>query len=164
VTQPIKTVDHMREQIKKLPGRMPTRTTLNAICLEVSSNTVADFALRPHKRKNINMSSLFDVFVVTSHELVAARPDLAEFVIRSDDDLKAFLRKLCEVTGKTISAMSDQAGISLTLVTWLTGSSRRKTVQLEPLLKLLNSEKVTLKLRKIPMARSTAKRAMMIGS
>jgi hypothetical protein len=164
VTQAIKTVDHMREELRKLPSRLRVRTTLTAICLEASSNTVAEFATRPHVRKNINLSSLFQVFAVVGHELVFARADIEEHAVHSDEELKQFFRDFAKATGKSLSAMTTDAGISLGLVSWVTGSSGTKTIQLEPLLKVLNSEKVTLKLRKIQPTRAAAKRAAITGS
>lgn len=164
MTQAIKTVDDMRDQLKKLPSRMRVRTTLTAICLEAGTTTVGEFANRPHVRKNINLSSLFQVFAVAGHELVASRPDLPEFSIRSDDQLKEFFRELSALTGKALSAMTGEAKISLGIVSWTTGSSKTKTVQLEPVLKLLNSQGVTLKLRKIQPTRAAAKRASIQGS
>jgi hypothetical protein len=164
VTQGIKTVDDMREELKKLPSRMRVRTTLTAICLEASSNTVAEFATRPHKRKGVNMSSLFEVFAVAGHELVVVRPDIAETAFRSGEELKEFLRLLSAKTGKSLTAMTLEAKISLGIVSWVSGSSRHNTIQLEPLLKLLNSQNVTLRLRKIQPTKAAAKRAILSGS
>lgn len=164
MTQPIKTVDDMREQLKKLPSRMRVRTTLTAICLEASSNTVAEFATRPLKRKNINLSSLFQVFAVAGHELVASRPDIVECAFHNDEELKEFFRQLAAQSGKSLTAMTAEAKLSLGIVSWTTGSSGTKTIQLEPLLKLLNSQDVTLRLRRIQPTRAAAKRALLTGS
>ncbi len=164
MTQPIKSIDDMREQIKKLPSRMRARASLTGLCIEAGATTVAEFATRPHARKSINMSSLFQVFAVAGHELVASRPDIVESAFRNEEELKEFLRQLAQQSGKSLSAMTGEAKISLGIVSWVTGSAGMKTIQLEPLLKLLNSQGVTLKLRKIQPTRAAAKRAIIQGS
>ena len=158
----IKTIEHMREELTKMVRRM--RITLNALSLEVGSNTVQDFVTRPHKRKSITMTPLFSVFKVVGHELVASRPDMPEFRLRSNEDLKEFFRALAKASGKGLSTMSEEAKVSLTIVTWVTGSSRAQTVNLESVLKILNHQKVALKLRKILPTKAAGKRAALSGS
>ena len=124
------------------------RTSLTAISLYTSSNTVPDFVTRPHKRKSVNMTSLLSCVTAAGHEFVAIRPDLGEACFGSDDELKDFFRLLSEKTGKSLTAICQESGVSLCVVTWVHGSSGGKTIQLEIVLRILSAQAVTLKLRK----------------
>jgi hypothetical protein len=158
MTQGITTLDQMREELKKVPGRLPGRMTLSGICKEARSSTVAEFANRSSSRKGVTLTSLFDFFAVTGHELVATRPDMEEVLLRSNEDVKGFLRHLAKLSGVSMTLMAERAGCSLGMVTWVTGSSGKNTISLEPFLRLLSHEGVVLRLRKILPMKSASRR------
>lgn len=159
MTQGITTLNKMRDELKKVPGRLPGRTTLSGICREASSSTVAEFANQPNVRKGVNMKSLFDFLAVAGHELVVSRDDMGEVALRSNEDLKSLLRKMAELSGVSLTAMSQRSGCSIGIVTWVTGTSKKGSVSLEPLLRLLNHESATLRLRKIVAMKSAGRRS-----
>lgn len=158
MTGSIQTADHMRAELRKVAKRL--RTTITAISQLASSNTVPDFITRPEKRKSVNMSSLFSFLGAGVHELVLSRPDIQETSVRSDEDLKDFFRSLVEHTGRSLTAMCEQAGVSLSLPTWVHGSSGARTMQLDVVLKILASEGVTVKVRKVTLTKRQGQRAL----
>lgn len=162
MTQSIQTADDMRGELKKMAKRL--RTTVTAISRLASSNTVPDFITRPEKRKSLNMSSLFSFLAAGVHELVLSRPDIRETAVRSDEDLKEFFRNLVEHTGKSLTAQCEDAGVSLSLPTWVHGSSGAKTMQLDVVLKILASEGITVKVRKIVATKRHGQRALLAQS
>lgn len=139
------------------------RTTLTAISLHCSSNTVPDFVTRPHKRKSVNMVTLLSFVSAAGHEFVATRPDIGQASFGDDEQLKDFFRLLSEKTGKSLTAISTNAGVSLAVVTWVHGSSGARTVQLDVVLRILVAEGVTLRLRK-KVDKRTAQRALLAGA
>lgn len=139
------------------------RTTLTAISLHSSSNTVPDFVTRPHKRKSVNMTSLLSFVAAGGHEFTASRPDVGEATFVTDEEMKDFFRLLAEKTGKSLTAICQNAGVSLSVVTWVHGTSGTRTVQLDVVLRILAAEGVILKLRKKTDKRA-GQRALFIGS
>jgi hypothetical protein len=158
VTESIQSAEDMRVELKKVAKRL--RTTVTAISRLASSNTVPDFITRPEKRKSVNMSSLFSFLSAGVHELVLSRPDIQATWVRSDEDLRDFFRDLAEHTGRSLTAMCEQAGVSLSLPTWVHGSSGAKTMQLDVVLKILSSEGVTVKVRKITPTKRRGRQAL----
>lgn len=161
----IRTIDDMRAAVLKLPAR--TKNTLTALTTAAGmSSTVADWALRPEKRNSITWEPLLQLLTTAGHELVA-RPrgensDLANVPIRNIQDLRRLIKSLPLITGKTLTALSRQAGISLTVVLWSNRSDR--SVTLLPILTLLHEGGYSVFLRKSPETRRQARIEALKGS
>ena len=152
----IKTSEDMRNELKRMAKRL--RTTLTAIGNTVGTNsTVADYAFRSGTRRDVTAAKLFEFVAAAGHELVATPVngggDLGVTVLRSDDDLKRLIGQLPLMTGKALSQLTKDAGISLALVHWVHGTAQKagepqKTVRLAPVLKLFGQAGIELSLRK----------------
>lgn len=129
------------------------RVTLHALCkASGKSTTVADFVNQPEKRTDVTMRALFSVITTASHEFVltprGVDDDLATGLIRTEGDLLAYVKRLPTMTGKTLTALSKEAGVSLSLLTWA-NKGLPSSVYLHTVLAVLDAANINVKLRRI---------------
>lgn len=144
------------------------KTTVTALCIAAgTSNTLADFAMSP-KRLGVTFGSLFPVMKLAGFEFViTGKPPNDDLAVRRFTDhegLRKALSSLPLQTGKSMTALSEKAGISLTVLGWVNGTGGTKTLSFLPVLKLLKACDLDLALEKNAPNKRAARRASVTTS
>lgn len=139
------------------------KTTISALCVAAeTSNTIADFAFS-QKRLGVTFGALFPVMKLAGYEfVVTSKPPNEDLGVRrfaDHDGLRKAIASLPLQTGKSLTALSEKAGISLAVVAWSRGTSGTKTVSFLPVLKLFIASDLNLAMEKKAPSKRAARLA-----